>query len=255
MQRLQPPAGQIQDGGRSGIVDGILCVRPFGVSRRRCKKGLVLTELYTAGGSRANRDDCISLGVGLMLCDGYRDPSAYSRFAVDNGAYSAWQQSRRWNPATFTHILTRCAEEHRAPDFAVLPDIVGGGYESLKRSHHWRIALDDLFPGFRWALAVQDGMSPEGILGFAVPGQISTIFVGGTMTWKISTMEKWATFAHGLGMTCHVGRMGSVRHMLMAERAGADSIDSTTWIQRKGCLKHHVETYRAMSKGTKLLEA
>ena len=202
-------------------------------------------RLYTAGGSKANREACAELGVGLMMCDGWRDPSAYPFFAVDNGAFSAWKQGRRWDPSTFLRILTRCAEEGRAPEFAVLPDIVGGGYESLRRSHYWRIVLDDLFPRFRWALAVQDGMTPEGVYGFAIPGQISTIFVGGTMEWKMATMDQWAEFAHERGMDCHVGRIGTVERMMIADRCGADSIDSTTWVQRKGCLRHHVAEYRA----------
>ena len=202
-------------------------------------------RLYTAGGSKANREACRELGVGLMMCDGWRDPSPYPFFAVDNGAYSAYAQGKRWNPATFLSILTRCAEEGKEPDFAVLPDIVGGGYESLKRSHYWRIALDGLFPGMRWALAVQDGMTPEGVYGFAIPGQISVIFVGGTMDWKLATMEQWAKFAHERGIQCHVGRIGTVERMLVADRAGADSIDSTTWVQRNGCLRHHVTEYRS----------
>lgn len=146
-------------------------------------------DLYTAGGSKANRLACKELGVGIMLCDGWRNPSEYPRFAVDNGAYSAWVQNRPWDPSVFLNILRHCADNKAIPDFAVLPDIVCGGYESLKRSHYWRIVLADLYPQLRWALAVQDGMTPEGIYGFAIPGQISTIFV-------VSTMEKWAAFAH-----------------------------------------------------------
>ena len=202
-------------------------------------------KLYTAGGSIANREACRELGVGLMMCDGWRDPSAYPFFAVDNGAYSAWAQGKPWDPSVFLRILRRCEETGLRPEFAVLPDIVGGGYESLRRSHYWRIVLDDLFPGFRWALAVQDGMTPESVYGFAVPEQIATVFVGGTLEWKLATMGQWAEFAHARGMECHVGRMGSVERMMMADRAGADSIDSTTWVQRNGCLRHHVGEYRA----------
>ena len=201
-------------------------------------------KLYTAGGSKANREACRELGVGLMMCDGWRDPSEYPFFAVDNGAYSAWAQGKPWDPSPFLRILRRCMDTGARPEFAVLPDIVGGGYESLKRSHYWRIVLEDLFPGFRWALAVQDGMKPEDVWGFAVRGQIKTVFVGGTMGWKLDTMEEWAGFAHSRGMECHVGRIGTVERMMMAERAGADSIDSTTWVQRNGCLRHHIGEYR-----------
>lgn len=202
-------------------------------------------RLYTAGGSKANREACRELGVGLMMCDGYRDPSAYPFFAVDNGAFSAWKQGKRWNPATFLHILTRCAEEGRTPEFAVLPDIVGGGEESLRLSMAWHTALDASFPGTRWALAVQDGMDPVTVHSYAVPYGVSTIFVGGTMEWKLATMGQWAEFAHKYDMDCHVGRIGTVERMMVAERSGADSIDSTTWVQRNGSLRRHVTEYRA----------
>jgi hypothetical protein len=208
-------------------------------------------RLYTAGGSKANRQVCKELGVGLMMCDGWRDPSDYPFFAVDNGAYSAWSQGKRWDPSTFLRILHRCEEERRIPEFAVLPDIVGGGAESLNLSLSWRETLDATFPrmGFKWALAVQDGMDADMVRRIAGAwGQldrVSVIFVGGTMEWKLATMREWADFAHGHGMTCHVGRMGTVERMLMADAAGADSIDSTTWVQRNGCLRHHVMEYRA----------
>lgn len=217
-------------------------------------------RLYTAGGSKANRQACKELGVGLMMCDGWRDPSDYPFFAVDNGAYSAWSQGKRWNPSTFLGILARCAEELAEPDFVVLPDIVGGGERSLGLSLRWRETLDVTWPdmGFRWALAIQDGMTPEGVLRIAGAwgqlGCISTIFVGGTMEWKLATMRQWADFAHGRGMECHVGRIGPVDRMVEADLAGADSIDSTTWVQRNGCLRHHVEAYRQFMATRKPLE-
>jgi hypothetical protein len=74
---------------------------------------------------------------------------------------------------------------------------------------------------------------------------VSTIFVGGTMEWKMATMGYWARFAHERGMDCHVGRIGTVERMMIADREGADSIDSTTWVQRNGSLRHHVTEYRA----------
>ena len=36
-----------------------------------------------------------------------------------------------------------------------------------------------------------------------------------------------------------------VERMMVAERCGADSIDSTTWVQRNGSLRRHVTEYRA----------
>jgi len=211
-------------------------------------------KLYTAGGSIANRRDCKELGVGLMMCDGWRDPSEYPYFAVDNGAFSAWTQNKTWNSATFVHILNRCEEERCMPDFAVLPDIVGGGVLSLERSRRWLRLLREEYPGISWALAVQDGMEPFDSSLLTGMGGVRTIFVGGTMKWKLKTMGQWAAFAHENGLSCHVGRIGTVDNMVMADVLGADSIDSTTWVQRNGCLRDHVEAYRAFMAMRKPLE-
>ena len=67
-------------------------------------------------------------------------------------------------------------------------------------------------------------------------------------------MRQWAEFAHKYGMDCHVGRICPVDRMVEADLAGADSIDSTTWVQRNGCLRHHVEAYRAFMATRKPLE-
>lgn len=210
-------------------------------------------KLYTAGGSIKNREECADLGVGLMMCDGWRDPSDYPFFAVDNGAYSAWSQGRPWDPSTFLKILHRCAEKGMTPDFAVLPDIVGGGILSLKRSRDWLHALRGLYP-FRYALAVQNGMEPFDDTILTGMGGVRVIFVGGTLEWKLATMGRWAEFAHKHGLECHVGRIGPVDRMIKADLAGADSIDSTTWVQRNGCLRHHVEAYRSFMATRKPLE-
>ena len=73
---------------------------------------------------------------------------------------------------------------------------------------------------------------------------ISGIFVGGSMDWKLRTMGQWAKLAHHLGLQCHVGRVGPVSRMLLAEYSGADSIDSTTWVQRKDALPKYIRAYR-----------
>ena len=75
------------------------------------------------------------------------------------------------------------------------------------------------------------------------PKGIDGIFLGGTMEWKLETMHEWAKYAHMRGIKCHVGRIGPVRRMLLAELAGADSIDSTTWVQRKGVFRKYIEGY------------
>lgn len=210
-------------------------------------------KLYTAASTKANRKACIELGVGLMMCDGWHDPSEYPFFAVDNGAFGAWTQGVRWNPSPFLRMLHKCAEKSIVPDFAVLPDIVGGGEASLQRSRQWLTVLRAMYPHFNYALAVQDGMEPDDGLLEGMDG-VGTVFVGGTLPWKLRTMASWTAFAHAHGMACHVGRIGTVDRMVMADVLGVDSIDSTTWVQRNGCLRHHVEAYRGFMASRRPLE-
>lgn len=73
---------------------------------------------------------------------------------------------------------------------------------------------------------------------------VDGIFVGGSIAWKLDTMSSWAKLAHRLGIGCHVGRIGTPGRMILAHLAGVDSIDSTTWVQRNGCLEHHIKEYR-----------
>ena len=196
-------------------------------------------KLYTAGSTIANRKACIELGVGILLVDGWRDPTQYPYFAIDNGCFSAWNKGIAWDPSPFLRILTKARELGLRPDFAVLPDIVAGGKASIEKSMRWLPVLRAEFPDIPLYLAVQDGMVPEDI-----PAGIDGIFVGGTKEWKIKTMAQWADLAHKKGIPCHVGRIGSPDKMVLAHISGVDSIDSTTWVQRNGSLEHHVREYR-----------
>lgn len=198
-------------------------------------------KLYTAGSTIANREACIRLGVGILLVDGWRDPTQYPYFAIDNGCYSAWSRGVPWDPSPFLRILNKARELNLRPDFAVLPDIVAGGDSSARKSRRWLAVLRDEFPQVPWYFAVQDGMTADVLPGTA---DIDGIFVGGSTEWKLETMPYWAQLAHENNIGCHVGRIGSPARMVMAHLAGVDSIDSTTWIQRNGSLEHHIREYR-----------
>lgn len=201
-------------------------------------------KLYTARSTIKNREVCQRLDIGLMMVDGWTNPSPFPFFAIDNGCFSAWKRGVVWNPAPFINNLHKCVELGLRPDFAVLPDIVAGGEKSLKRSQDWAVILRDQFPDIRFYLAVQDGMTPakhgKDIISIA-----DGIFVGGSTQWKLATMRDWATLAHEHGLTIHVGRIGTPDRMVLAHNIGIDSIDSTTWVQRNGTLEHHVAKYRA----------
>lgn len=204
-------------------------------------------KLYTSTGTRRTIEQCNLLDVGLLMVADWRNPDDWPFYAVDNGCFSAYKRGVEWEPSTFLRILDRCKAEGRIPDFVVIPDKVASP-DSLDFSARWVERLRQSYPDFRLYLAVQDGTTPDDVDEFDRVHGIDGLFVGGTMGWKLETMPMWCKYAHGKGMECHVGRIGPIRRMLMAEWAGADSIDSTTWVQRKGALERYVSGYRAQSR-------
>lgn len=192
-------------------------------------------KYYTSTGTKATIERCSRYGIGLLMCNHWRDPRQWPYFAIDNGAFSAFMHGGYWDSAPFIRILERCKREQLFPDFVVLPDIVADAVGSLARSSAWfdRIAAY----GWRCYLAVQDGMTPENVEEFLrVHETVRGIFVGGTTKWKLETAHSWACFAHGHGLGCHVGRIGPIPAVSYMETMGINSIDSTTWVQRKSSM-------------------
>lgn len=164
--------------------------------------------------------ELLALGYGECTCRGELPPRRRPWF-YDNGAFKDWRAGVDFDVAAFEADL-RLLREHPLvrPDFIVAPDIVAGGMASLERSRAWLPVLADIAPVF---LAVQDGMEPiaELVAGFA------GVFVGGTTEWKLRTGGAWVKVAHGIGIPCHIGRVGSAKRVRWAQRIGADSIDSS----------------------------
>lgn len=198
-------------------------------------------KLYTSTGTRKTIEQCNIMNVGLLMVDKWRNPDEWPYFAVDNGCFAAFNRGEEWDPSPFLRILARCKAEDREPDFIVIPD-KPLSEDSLEFSKTWGPVLSKMYPGFPLYLAVQDGTECDDLLG--IIEDIDGIFVGGSIDWKMETMAKWAIFAHERGLQCHVGRIGPVQRMILAELAGADSIDSTTWVQNKGGMTRYVKAYK-----------
>jgi hypothetical protein len=153
-------------------------------------------------------------------------PPRRSGWAYDNGAYGDWKADRPFDFNRYTRDLRKIRDQKLAPDFIVLPDVPGDGQASLDRTIEWldwtRSALDD--ENQPLYLAVQDGMEPEDICGLTP--DISGVFVGGTLDWKLVWGETWSNWAHERGLKCHVGRVGTAQRVRWAQGIGVDSIDS-----------------------------
>lgn len=203
-------------------------------------------KLYTTTGTVKLRERCNELNVGLMMCNHWRNPNQWPYFAIDNGCYSAYAQGKEWIPNDFIKILYRCKNLGLKPDFVVIPDIVAGGYMSLRKSERWGEFLKGEFPNWKFYLAVQDGMIPNEVTNSILfqKGTISGLFIGGTMEWKLKTMEKWSKIAKQWRLEIHVGRIGPLDSMIKCNDCGIDSIDSTSWVQNKGWMETRVAEFR-----------
>jgi len=147
-----------------------------------------------------------------------REPKQDVPWALDNGVFGAWQQSRKWNEEPFYRYLEQYAIWR--PMWAVVPDSVGDRDETLRLwdKHASTVAAF----GVPLAFAVQDGMTPSD-----VPTETSVVFIGGTTSWKWRNLTKWTDNFPRV----HVGRVNTYRLLWMAHEAGAESCDGTGWFR------------------------
>lgn len=110
------------------------------------------------------------------------------------------------------------------PRFVMLPDIVGGGMDSLSLSMRWHRKLRE--SGIPLALVVQDGMHPDQVIDRIGPGL--AVCIGGSTDWKLETMPAWCAAAQSRGAWSHVLRVNTGRRIRQCERAGAKSFDGTS---------------------------
>jgi hypothetical protein len=185
----------------------------------------VLIYTGTPGGSKEKLAHITRLGLGVAIS---AEPSKeYKKLPcfIDNGAYEAWLRGMPWSSVRFLDLLERSWKCGISADFVVCPDIVCGGVDSLSFSLRW---AEKLRPA-RLALAVQDGMDFNVVN--EIPSYFTHIFVGGSVDWKWQNAETWVHIAHTHKMKCHIGKVGTVMRLNYAKSIGADSVDSTSWVQ------------------------
>jgi hypothetical protein len=152
--------------------------------------------------------------AGVLRTEGFR-------YALDNGAWSAFQRGQAFDEPAFMRALDMLGA---SADFVVVPDIVCGGEASLELSWRWLARVLDVAPVALFA--VQDGHEPwqlDEVLGPRIG-----IFVGGSTEWKIATMRTWAATARARSAWCHVGRVNTARRIALCADAGVTSFDGTS---------------------------
>lgn len=167
----------------------------------------------------------------LHSVDSPREPLLNIPWAMDNGVYGAFKSGRKWSEEPLYSYLDDYAAWK--PSWVVVPDWVGDRDETLRRWDQHAPALQAF--GVPLAMAVQDGMTPAD-----VPRECDVVFVGGNTSWKWRSLPMWTSSFPRV----HVGRVNSMRLLLMAEKAGAESCDGTGWFRdpvRTAELKSYLE--------------
>ena len=177
-------------------------------------------------------------GIGECVTRGQLPPRRPSWF-YDNGAFEDWRAGRAFDVLQFTRDLRAIrlwvdggvgrgvlqGQPMTAPDFIVLPDLVGQGDASLAFSLDW---LDECAAtGVPCYLAVQNGMTPDSLRALLrSEPRIAGLFIGGTLDWKLATGAAWCALGRELGLPVHIGRVGTVERIEWSQAIGATSIDS-----------------------------
>lgn len=168
------------------------------------------------------------LGFSRMLAEGLQiDPYRGEPWGLDNGAYGAWKRGEEFPVDTFRRRLDRAlevADERDAPPlFAVVPDLVNQGLDSLDYSLEWVEECRTKAPAWDWYLGVQNGFTRERLE--PVLDQFDGLLLGGGDEMK-ATAGRWCSFAHENDMGFHYARCGTLKKIRHAFEIGADSFDS-----------------------------
>lgn len=137
-------------------------------------------------------------------------------YAIDNGAWTAFQQKEPFNEKLFGRVVDSLGAD---ADFVVVPDVVTNAEATRKSADLWIPKLT----GLRLYLAVQDGMNPDDLDRFDVAG----VFVGGSTEWKLATIPMWRKACFARGMLLHVARVNSPKRIQICTRNMVTSIDGS----------------------------
>ena len=179
-----------------------------------------MLPMATSTTCRRNLAALREAGWGLLVTPDRPEPWGFP-IGIDNGAWGCYQRGVEWMPQRWVSLV---AAHGGDAIFAVAPDIVCGGVDSLARSVSWLPWLLDRTSTV--LIAVQNGMTDRDLRG--VVGDRVGIFVGGDTAWKESTLPMWGALAREKGCYLHVGRVNSARRIRLCAMAGAHSFDGTS---------------------------
>ena len=175
-------------------------------------------------GTKRNLAALEAAGWGLFVAAAGVHRNEGMRFKIDNSAFSVWNEvlSQADAIARFERLLDKLGRDPLCEGI-IAPDIVNGGAASWALSMSWLGRLLEYGP--RIYLPVQPGIAPSTVAPLL--GERVGVFVGGSSEWKEATARIWADLARERGARCHVGRVNSLRRLLIVKAAGAHSFDGS----------------------------
>ena len=154
-----------------------------------------------------------------------RGPWPWMPYALDNGAFSAWNQDNntwdeaKWSEQAWREMVVWAGGQTQKPLWAIVPDVPGNSDATFARWGRFAPSLGSI----PLALAVQNGMTPE-MVRQLLPAP-AVIAVGGSTDWKWETVEMWAREFPRV----HLLRCNSPAKLEVLEALGVESCDGTGW--------------------------
>lgn len=209
-------------------------------------EGLQMTGYASNTGTRRNLQALRDHGWRILLTPDKPSPREGLRFAIDNGAWRAYQQKTPFDGEAFGKLIERSG---CGADFVVIPDIVAGGLESLAFSVSWMPRLRH-FKNI--LLPLQDGMRAIDVGPILRECRNVGLFLGGTTQWKLREMYAWGAVAASWGRHYHIGRVNTAKRIRFAAEAGANSFDGTS-ASMYSCTLPELERARVLPVQRRLL--
>lgn len=146
---------------------------------------------------------------------------------IDNGAYENFMAGRSFDAELFyKHIESAYRLFGDRVSFAVTPDIVQGGMDSLRLSNAYIDGLKNhpQYKNWKWYLSVQDGMTTDAVYNSLYNKPYDGVFIGGSDKFKF--MES-RNYIFGQKWPVHFGRCSTLCKLAYAHMIGCNSADTS----------------------------
>ena len=158
----------------------------------------------------------------LFSPDAQRGPWPWFPYALDNGAFAAWNAKQntwdetRWSVDAWRRMLFWAQSKNQKPLWAIVPDVPGNAEATFERWDKFKNEVP-----FNKAIAVQDGMTVEQVRVV----NPDVVCVGGSTDWKWATVEQWAKNFKRV----HMLRCNAPAKLNYLKELGVESCDGTGW--------------------------